>query len=116
MVDQNTVYLLAAKNKSLLPYKKVNVPKDLRWNTKQINAQVMQGILQGESMYKIAARLQNVTDMTASAAIRNARTMVTGAENAGRMHAADKAIDDGIVIKNRGLQRTMNVPVIGTWT
>lgn len=103
LVDQNTVYLLATKNKSLLPYKKVNVPKDLRWNTKQINAQVMQGILQGESMYKIAARLQNVTDMTASAAIRNARTMVTGAENAGRMHAAEKAIDDGIVMKKSWL-------------
>lgn len=112
LVDQNTVYLLATKNKSLLPYKKVNVPKDLRWNTKQINAQVMQGILQGESMYKIAARLQNVTDMTASAAIRNARTMVTGAENAGRMHAADKAIDDGVVMKKSWLathdERTRN--------
>lgn len=103
LVDQNTVKLLATKNKSLLPYKKVNIPKDLRWNTKQINAQVMQGILQGESMYKIADRLQNVTDMTASAAIRNARTMVTGAENAGRMQAAEKAIDDGVVMKKSWL-------------
>lgn len=99
LVDQHTVYLLATKNKSLLPYKKVNVPKDLRWNTKQINAQVMQGILQGESMYKIADRLQGVTDMTAKAAIRNARTMVTGAENAGRMHAAEDAINKGLVMK-----------------
>lgn len=99
MVDQHTVYLLATKNKSLLPYKKVNVPKDLRWNTKQINAQVMQGILQGESMYKIADRLQRVTDMTAKAAIRNARTMVTGAENAGRMHAMEEAEKQGFIVE-----------------
>lgn len=99
LVNPDTVYLLATKNKSLLPYKKINIPKDLRWNTKQINAQVMQGILQGESMYDIAARLQNVTDMTSAAAIRNARTMVTGAENAGRIHAAERAIDDGLVMK-----------------
>lgn len=99
LVDQHTVYLLATKDKSLLPTKKVNIPKDLRWNTKQINAQVMQGILQGESMHKIAKRLQNVTDMTSAAAIRNARTMVTGAENNGRMHAAGDAIKKGVVMK-----------------
>lgn len=99
LVDQNTVMLLATQDKSLLPTKKVNVPKDMRWNTKQINAQVMQGILQGESMYKIAARLQNVTDMTSAAAIRNARTMVTGAENAGRMHGAENAIKKGVLMK-----------------
>lgn len=103
LVDQNTVYLLATKNKSLLPHKKVNIPKDLRWNTKQINAQVMQGILQGESMYKIADRLQTVTDMTASAAIRNARTMVTSAENAGRMRAMEEADKNGIVVEKRWL-------------
>lgn len=99
LVDRNTVFLLATQDKSLLPYKKVNVAKDKLWNTKQINAQVLQGILQGESMYKIAKRLQNVTDMTAKAAIRNARTMVTGAENAGRMHAAEDAINKGLVMK-----------------
>lgn len=103
LVDQHTVYLLATKNKSLLPYKKVNVAKDKLWNTKQINAQVLQGILQGESMYKIAKRLQNVTDMTANAAIRNARTMVTGAENAGRMHAMEGAEEQGFIVEKRWL-------------
>ncbi|MCM1328831.1 MAG: phage head morphogenesis protein [Ruminococcus sp.] len=99
LVNAHTVKELATKNKSLLPTKKVNVPKDKRWNTKQINAQVMQGIVQGESIPKIAKRLQNVTDMTSAAAVRNARTMVTGAQNSGRVQSAAEAINNGVMLK-----------------
>lgn len=63
------------------------------WNVHNINAQVTQGIVQGESIPKIAARLGNVTRMNEVAAVRTARTMATGCENAGRvqsMKAADK--------------------------
>ena len=50
MVDESTVKKLI-KNGSidLLP-KKVDISKDMKWNTKKINSQVIQGKLQGESM------------------------------------------------------------------
>lgn len=43
-----------------------------------MNAEILQGILQGKPMDKITSRLSKVTDMNETAAIRNARAMVTG--------------------------------------
>lgn len=100
LVDESTVEnLVKAGNKSLLPQKSVNIPKDMQWNTKNINSQVLQGILQGEDINKIATRLQNVTDMNRKSAIRNARTMVTGAESKGRMDSYTKAANEGVIMK-----------------
>ena len=96
LYDAHTVRNLAMSDETLLPYKVVDVAKDVRWNTKLINSEVLQGILQGESMSDIAARLTHVEDMAANAAIRNARTMVTSAENKGRMDMMDDAEKLGI--------------------
>lgn len=81
--------------------KRLNIPKDQRWNTKQINSSVLQGITQGESMDKIAKRLQPILDNNEAAAIRNARTLVTGAENRGRLDSYEAAQDDGIVLEKQ---------------
>ena len=43
--------------------------------------------------------MQNVTDMNKKSAIRNARTMVTGAENKGRQDSFKKAQDDGVIME-----------------
>lgn len=67
-----------------LPYKTVNYAKDMAWNARTINSSVLQGILQGEGIPKIAKRLLPVVNNNRNAAIRTARTMVTGAENRGR--------------------------------
>lgn len=99
LVDANTVKNLATTDKSLLPTKALNVAKDKKWNTKVLNSQVLQGILQGESVDKIAGRLKNVTDMNYHSAVRNARTMTTGAQNKGRMDSYKKAQTDGIIMK-----------------
>lgn len=98
MVDEATVKSLATKDKTLLPYKKVNEKKDVRWNTSAVNSEVLQGILQGESIPKIAARLENVTAMNLTSAIRNARTSTTCAENRGRMDSFREAQKKGVVI------------------
>ena len=101
LIDANTVKRLATKTDSLLPKRKVDVPKDKLWNAKKMRAQVLQGILQGESMGKIADRMQTVTDMNGVSAIRNARTMVTGAENAGRIDMMHRAAADGVIMRKR---------------
>lgn len=98
LVNENAVKELATKNKAFLPKKKVDIPKDMRWNEKNINSQMLQGILQGESIPKMAKRLMNVTDMNRVSAIRNARTMTTAAENKGRQDSFEKAQDDGVIM------------------
>ena len=99
LVDADTVKNLATTDKSLLPYKQLDEKADIRWNVKKMNAEVLQGILQGEPMDKIAGRLSKVADMNATAAIRNARTMVTSAENKGRQDSYARAEADGIILQ-----------------
>lgn len=99
LVDADTVRNLAVTDTSLLPYKKLDPAKDIPWNMKKINAETLQGILQGESMDKIAKRMMNVQEMNKTQAIRSARTIVTGAENKGRQDSYKRAEEDGIVMK-----------------
>ena len=108
LIDADTVKNLATSDESLLPYKELDEKKDIRWNAKKMNAEVLQGILQGESMDKIGDRLRNVTTMNAKAAIRNARTMVTGAENKGRQDSYARAEADGIILQKEWLATNDN--------
>lgn len=98
LVDASTVKNLATSDKTLLPYKYVDGKKDVRWNTTKVNSEVLQGIVQGESIQNIAKRLQNVTEMNRASAIRNARTTVTSAENKGRMDSLHAAAEKGVVM------------------
>lgn len=102
--DRQTVERLIRDKPDLLPMKAgVSIPDDIRWNKKQINNAVTQGILLGESIPNIAKRLAGVTDMNRKAAIRNARTMTTSAENGGRIDSYKRAEDMGIKITQEWL-------------
>lgn len=103
LVDADTVRNLAVTDTSLLPYKELDPAKDIPWNMKKINAETLQGILQGESMDKIAKRLRNVQEMNRTQAIRSARTIVTGAENKGRQDSYARAESDGIILQKEWL-------------
>ena len=98
LVDADTVRNLAVTDTSLLPYKEIDPATDIPWNMKKINAETLQGILQGESMDKIAKRIMKVQMMNLSQAIRAARTIVTGAENKGRQDSYARAAADGIIL------------------
>lgn len=97
--NEETIARMIKDNKIKLPKKKVKIPKDKRWNTKQLNSAVLQGILQGESMTDISKRILPIVDRNKIAAIRNARTMVTGAENRGRMDSYEQMEEDGLIVK-----------------
>ena len=103
LYDRQTVERLIREEPDLLPRKaKVNIPKDELWNKKHINSAVTQGILQGESVDKIAQRLAaTVTDMSQNSAIRNARTMFTSAQNGGRIDSYKRAESMGIKLKQQ---------------
>lgn len=99
LVDADTVRNLAVTDTSLLPYKELDPAKDIPWNMKKINSETLQGILQGESMDKIAKRILSVQKMNEEAAIRSARTIVTNAECKGRQDSYQRAKDDGIILR-----------------
>lgn len=99
LVDADTVKLLASEDRELLPQKKLDIPKDERWNAQKMQSELLQGIMQGESIPKIARRMENVVGMNKVSAVRNARTMVTGAQNSGRMEGMRHAESMGIVLK-----------------
>ena len=96
LVDSSTVRRLATDNKTLLPYKYIDGVKDVRWNTQKVNSEILQGILQGDSIPNMAKRLRKVTEMNRNSAIRNARTTCTSAENKGRMDMLQDAEDKGV--------------------
>lgn len=98
LVNETTIRTLSTSKKTLLPYKKHDGVKDVRWNTKRVNSQVLQGILQGESADQIKQRLMSVTTMNKESALRNARTAVTSAQNKGRLDAMEKAEEDGVIM------------------
>lgn len=103
LVDHDTVERLIKENPKLLPNPRVDIPKDKRWNKQKIKSALTQGILQGESIKHMADRLKSVTDMSTNAAIRNARTAITGAENAGRLKSYEDAEDLGIEMQKQWL-------------
>lgn len=88
-----------SKDETNLPYKVINGKKDVRWNTQKINSQIMQGIIDGESIPKMAKRLENVLEMNRDSAIRNARTAVTCTENRARADMLERAEELGIHTK-----------------
>lgn len=81
-----------------LPQRTLNYAKDMLWNRRQINSALLQGILQGESIPKMAKRLYPIVGNNKVSAIRTARTMVTGAENRGRLDRYHDYEDKGVVM------------------
>ena len=109
LYNHAAVERLIKDNPKLLPNPKVDIPKDLRWNQQHIQSAITQGILQGKSIPEIAKNLQNVTGMDERAAIRNARTAMTGAQNAGRLDSMKRAAARGIGVKKGWLSTLDNV-------
>jgi SPP1 gp7 family putative phage head morphogenesis protein len=101
LYDEQTVRRLVEEDPTLLPKRRVNAPKDLRWNKQRFAAEITSGILQGESISKLAGRVENLSDAGRAGAIRNARTAVTSAQNAGRQEAYNRAEEMGIQVQKR---------------
>lgn len=105
LYDEPTVKRLIVDNPDVLPPPGKKVSKAIAegkaqlWDKQQLQSVAAQSILQGESIEQIADRLATaVGDSDMKAAVRNARTMYTGAENAGRQAAAERATEKGINI------------------
>lgn len=80
------------KEKEILDKKRDN------WNKQHINSAVIEGINKGESIPKIAKRLQEVEEMDERRAVTLARTMTTAYENRARIDSYREAELLGIEI------------------
>ncbi|MCR5719590.1 MAG: phage head morphogenesis protein [Lachnospiraceae bacterium] len=77
--------------------KAIKEGKIIRWNKQKVQSVMIQGILQGESIPNLAKRLAKETcESDYGIAIRNARTMTTGIQNAGRLDAYARAEKMGV--------------------
>lgn len=103
LVDPDTVQHMLTAGEALFVAPGVNVAKDKLWNRKLMASQLTQGVLLGESIPKMARRVQRVTGSNYAAAVRTARTTVTGAENAGRVHSYQRAKEMGIKLQKEWL-------------
>ena len=98
--DEHTVEKLIKDKPELLPRKVVNGKKDVAWNQQKIANAMVQGILQGESIPKLAKRVAAETASTnMNAMVRYARTAMTAAQNSGRQEMLERATQMGIKCK-----------------
>ncbi len=106
LYDEQTVKRLIVEQPDLMPYypkaRAVKRGIDLEYGKRQITAYVTSGILQGNSVNRIAKDLMTgVTNMNRASAVRAARTAITEAENAGRQAAADELESKGAILRKR---------------
>lgn len=97
LYNEKAVERLLRDNPKILPKKHLDKSKDIPWNMRNIRSQITQGILQGESIPKIAKRLSEaVPESNRKQMVMHARTAMTSAQNGGRMERFKEAEDLGI--------------------
>ncbi len=84
---------------SFLPYKKLDPAKDIPWNMRKVNTEVLQGLIQGESIPQIAERIMKVATANKVSAVRAARTIVNTVENEARRNSGKHAQSMGCIVK-----------------
>ena len=100
LYDSATVVNLIKNDPQLLPKWKIDQPKDYTWNQKKLNRQISLGIIEGESLDKIATRFSDSLATQNFNKMRTfARTAMTGAQNSGRQTTFENAKGLGIKLK-----------------
>lgn len=110
LYDRQTVERIIRDQPDLLPppgadmKRRIAEGKDIAWQRGQIQSVMTQSILQGESIPQVARRIaQTMGESNRAATTRYARTAMTGAQNAGRVDAYERAADMGIDLEQEWL-------------
>lgn len=104
--NEEAVRRLALENPDVMPYyppqRAVNRGIDLAYGKSQITAQITSSILLGDTIYRIADKLQErISSMSRASAIRAARTAFTAAQNGGRQATFERAAEMGIRVRKK---------------
>ena len=97
LYDVHTVSRMLRDNPKMLPEWKIDEPKQYIWDEKRVQTAITQGIIQGESLDKIAKRI--AVGLCGSDEKRMklfAQTAMTGAQNAGRVESIREANEMGL--------------------
>lgn len=97
--EQAVKNLLKGENHTEFRTLKVNPKRDYEWNQKKVQSALTSGILQGKSIPEMSDSFLEVMKSNKQAAVRNARTAVTSAQNAGVVEACKKAKEMGIEVQ-----------------
>ena len=103
LINRKQINRLLNDNKSLLPKVNPSVSKDKLWNQRRMKSAVLQSALKGESIPKLAKRLEIVVGMNKTSAMRNARTMMTASHNQGKLDMGYEAAEMGIKLQKKWL-------------
>ena len=103
LYDKKAVESLLSDNPDFMPHYEPKTPIAVRWNRQHIQSEMLQGILQGESIPNMAKRMQTVVGMEKNSAIRNARTYTTSVENKAKMDRYTEAEEAGIPLEKEWL-------------
>lgn len=98
LYNADAIRIIVAEDPDLIPWEEpsVDIPRDMRWNRSHIQNAIAQGILQGDSIAEISARLLPIVHMDEVAATRTARTSFTAVQNQARRDGVARLRANGI--------------------
>lgn len=98
LYNKDAVYDLIKNDPDVMRTPKFNVAKDKAWNARKVNSEILQSIVQGESIPELADRIAKITDANKTQAFRAARTMLSSAENKGKHDSFKRAEGKGLIV------------------
>lgn len=101
LLNQDTVLRLIKDSPAVLPKAKAKIAKNKRWNTPKLRSALTHAIVQGDSIPKLSKKVEEIFGSNKAIATRNARTMMTGARNAGTIAAYMRAEQNGMHIQKQ---------------
>lgn len=101
LLNQDTVLRLIKDSPAVLPKAKAKIEKNKRWNTPKLRSALTHAIVQGDSIPKLSKKVEEICGSNKAIATRNARTMMTGARNAGTLAAYMRAEQNGMHIQKQ---------------
>lgn len=101
LLNQDTVLRLIKDSPAVLPKAKAKIEKNKQWNTPKLRSALTHAIVQGDSIPKLSKKVEEICGSNKAIATRNARTMMTGARNAGTLAAYVRAEQNGMHIQKQ---------------
>lgn len=97
LMDENSIMnLMTGENHIEFRTVRHNPKRDYAWNTERINSALVSGIGQGKDINQLANSFLNVMGGNQAAAMRNARTAYTSAQNGGRQTGFNRLGERGV--------------------
>lgn len=100
--DSTSIRKLVFDDIEIIPYKKLDKAKDIKWNFQNIKREVAKAIIKGESIDNLAKVLaREVTNRNKKQMEKHARTALISARNQGRLARMQEAEKKGIKTRKR---------------